>query len=73
MSLTGLDLSQMLIAEMSSIGHAIERLREEKGWTQAQLAERLGMHPTGITRRDGKPTQVQQIQRFGAVAQLAEH
>lgn len=33
-----------------SVGKMITRLRTEKGWTQAQLAERLGMHAQHVHR-----------------------
>jgi transcriptional regulator with XRE-family HTH domain len=37
---------------MSSIGHAVRLLREERGWTQEELAARLGVHSTGLGRRE---------------------
>ncbi|MEW6277771.1 MAG: helix-turn-helix domain-containing protein [Candidatus Eremiobacterota bacterium] len=33
-----------------SLGKTISRLRTKKGWTQAQLAEQLGMHQNHVNR-----------------------
>jgi len=31
-------------------GERIDLLREQKGWKQAELAERIGVHPSQISR-----------------------
>lgn len=34
------------------IGERIKNIRKEKGWTQEQLAEKAGMHPTYIGKAE---------------------
>lgn len=33
-----------------TLGLKIAKLRKSKGWTQTQLAERVGVHPSHVTR-----------------------
>ncbi|MBD3241602.1 MAG: helix-turn-helix domain-containing protein [Chitinivibrionales bacterium] len=49
---------------MSAIGQTIRRLREERGWTQAQLGERVGINGTNIARRETGQTRVRANERF---------
>jgi transcriptional regulator with XRE-family HTH domain len=35
---------------LMTLGQKISKLRKLKGWTQAQLAEKVGVHPSHITR-----------------------
>lgn len=49
---------------MSAIGQTIRRLREERGWTQAQLGERVGIDGTNIARRETGQTRVRANERF---------
>lgn len=49
---------------MSAIGQAIKRLREEHGWTQAELGEKVGLDRTNITRRESGRTKVKAGERF---------
>lgn len=49
---------------MSAIGHTIRRLREERGWTQAQLGDRVGINGTNIARRETGQTRVRANERF---------
>ncbi len=49
---------------MSAIGQTIRRLREERGWTQAQLGERVGIDGTNIARREAGQTRVKANERF---------
>ncbi len=37
---------------MIAIGETVTRLRSERGWTQKELAERLGMHPNHVSRME---------------------
>jgi len=37
---------------MAAIGEAIKRLREERGWTQAELGRRVGLDGSSIARRE---------------------
>lgn len=48
---------------MSAIGQAIKRLREEHGWTQAQLGARVGLNGTNIARRETGTTRVKASER----------
>ncbi len=48
---------------MSAIGQTIKRLREEHGWTQAELAERVGLDRTNIARRETGQTRVKPNER----------
>lgn len=45
------------------MGTAIKRLREERGWTQAQLGEKVGLDGTNIARRERGDTQVKPAER----------
>jgi SOS-response transcriptional repressor LexA len=49
---------------MNAIGELIKRLREEHGWTQAQLGERVRLDGTNIARRESGRTQVKADERF---------
>ena len=49
---------------MTGIGEAIKRLREEHGWTQAQLGEKVGLDGTNIARRETGRTRVKADERF---------
>ncbi len=48
---------------MSAMGTGIKRLREERGWTQAQLGEKVGLDGTNIARRERGDTQVKPAER----------
>ncbi len=48
---------------MSTMGAAIKRLREEHGWTQAELGERVGLDGTNIARRERGSTKVKPAER----------
>lgn len=48
---------------MSTIGPAIKRLREERGWTQADLGQRVGLDGTNIARRESGQTRVKANER----------
>lgn len=43
---------------MGAIGECIRLLREERGWTQEELAKLVGIHPTGVVRRESGATNV---------------
>jgi len=49
---------------MSAIGSTIKRLREEHGWTQAELGARVGLNGTNIARRETGRTRVKAAERF---------
>lgn len=49
---------------MSAIGQTIKRLREEHGWTQAELGEKVGLDRTNIARREAGQTKVKAAERF---------
>ena len=49
---------------MSAIGSTIKRLREEHGWTQAELGARVGLNGTNIARRETGITRVKAAERF---------
>ena len=49
---------------MTAIGQAIKRLREERGWTQAELAQRVGIDSTNIARREIGKTRVKPKERY---------
>ncbi len=49
---------------MSLIGETIKRLREERGWTQAELGHRVGIDGTNIARRETGRTRVKACERF---------
>ncbi len=49
---------------MSAIGETIRRLREERGWTQAELGARVGIDATNIGRREAGQTRVRPNERF---------
>jgi transcriptional regulator with XRE-family HTH domain len=48
---------------MSTMGAAIKRLREERGWTQTELGERVGLDGTNIARRERGTTKVKPAER----------
>lgn len=48
---------------MSAIGQTIKRLREEHGWTQAQLGAQVGLNGTNIARREIGTTRVKAGER----------
>lgn len=52
-----------LDADETPLGAAIKRLREERGWTQQQLADAVGMDQTGIARRESGKTRVKPPER----------
>ena len=49
---------------MSAIGETIKRLREERGWTQAELGARIGIDGTNIARRETGRTRIRANERF---------
>lgn len=49
---------------MNQMGQAIKRLREERGWTQAELGQRVGLNGTNIARREVGRTRVKPAERF---------
>ncbi len=49
---------------MSAIGRTIKRLREEHGWTQAELGQKVDLDGTNIARREMGPTKVKADERF---------
>jgi transcriptional regulator with XRE-family HTH domain len=49
---------------MSAIGQAIRNLREERGWTQSQLGELVGIDGTNVARRETGRTRVRSNERF---------
>ena len=49
---------------MNPIGETIRQLREERGWTQAELAARVGLDRTNIARREGGTTRVKGNERI---------
>jgi SOS-response transcriptional repressor LexA len=49
---------------MSAIGQTVKRLREEHGWTQAELGEKVGLDRTNIARRESGQTRVRAAERF---------
>ncbi|MBX3384556.1 MAG: LexA family transcriptional regulator [Phycisphaeraceae bacterium] len=49
---------------MNPMGEAIKRLREERGWTQSQLGEKVGLDHTNIARRESGKTRVKANERF---------
>ena len=49
---------------MSAIGQTIKRIREEHGWTQAELGARVGFDGTNIARREMGRTRVKAAERF---------
>lgn len=48
---------------MSAIGTLVKQLREEQGWTQAQLGEKVGLSGTNIARRESGRTRVKPSER----------
>jgi transcriptional regulator with XRE-family HTH domain len=48
---------------MTALGAAIKRLREEHGWTQEELAEKVGLDRTSIARRENGKTRVKGNER----------
>lgn len=48
----------------TAIGAAVKRLREERGWTQAELGEKVGLDGTNIARRETGRTRVKPHERF---------
>lgn len=49
---------------MNPMGEAIKKLREEKGWTQAELGAKVGLDHTNIARRENGKTRVKANERF---------
>jgi len=49
---------------MSALGSAIKRLREDRGWTQAELGEKVGLDGTNIARREIGRTRIKPRERF---------
>lgn len=49
---------------MSAIGQTIKRLREEHGWTQAELGEKVDLDAANIGRRETGRTKVKGGERF---------
>lgn len=49
---------------MSAIGQTIKRLREEHGWTQAELGQKVDLDGTNIARREMGRTKVKAAERF---------
>lgn len=52
-----------------TLGRKIAKLRKSKGWTQTQLAEKVGVHPSHITRWERDKNQP----AAGALSDLATH
>jgi transcriptional regulator with XRE-family HTH domain len=52
----------------SGLARLMHELREEREWTQAELGEKLGITPTGITRRENGETRI----RRSELMRLAE-
>lgn len=48
---------------MTALGAAIKRLREEHGWTQEELAVKVGLDRTSIARRENGKTRVKGNER----------
>jgi len=48
---------------MTALGAAIKRLREEHGWTQEELADKVGLDRTGIARRENGKIRVRGNER----------
>lgn len=49
---------------MTAIGQCIKRLREEHGWTQAELGAKVGLDGTNIARREAGRTKVKAAERI---------
>jgi transcriptional regulator with XRE-family HTH domain len=52
-----------------TLGQKIAELRRSKGWTQTQLAEKVGVHPSHITRWERDKNQPSAT----ALSELAQH
>lgn len=48
---------------MTALGQTIKRLREERGWTQAELGKRVGLDGTNIARRERGQIRVKPVER----------
>jgi transcriptional regulator with XRE-family HTH domain len=48
---------------MTALGDAIRKLREERGWTQEELAAKVGMDRTNLARRENGKTRVKPTER----------
>lgn len=49
---------------MNTIGQAIRRLREERGWTRSELGEKIGLNEENVARREKGMTKVEAAERF---------
>ncbi len=49
---------------MGALGETIKTLREERGWTQAQLGEKVGLDGTNIARRETGRTRIKGGERI---------
>lgn len=49
---------------MSAIGQTIKRLRDDHGWTQAELGQKVDLDGTNIARRETGRTKVKASERF---------
>ena len=48
---------------MNPLASTIKRLREERGWTQGQLGERVGLDHTNVARRENGRTRIKPSER----------
>lgn len=65
----------MLIRTTSDVGAVVRRVRRERGWTQAQLAARVGVARSWIIRLEGGAGGVELalvLRTFAALDQVAD-
>lgn len=60
---------------MIAIGETVSRLRGERGWTQKELAEKLGMHPNHVSRLEKDKMQPRRstLERLAEVFEVDIH
>ena len=58
------------ITYQEEIGHVVERLRTEKGWTQTQLAEAIGSSQSAVHRieKGGQNISLELIRKLSQAA-----